>query len=60
MFMCDKPQIINNKVYFAFQKTIDGMGETNNSEIFIIMSNNLLDIKHDINNINYITLPDTN
>ena len=42
MFMCDKPSVINGWVYFAFQKTFDGAGETEPSEAFLLRSKGLL------------------
>ena len=44
MFMCDKPSVIDGAVYFAFQKTPDGGGETPNSEVFFLRSRNLLSV----------------
>ena len=44
MFMCDKPSMIDGAVYFAFQKTPDGGGETPNSEVFFLRSRNLLSV----------------
>jgi len=43
-FCCDKPVVIDGKVFFAFQKTIEGGGETPESEIFIMKSDNLLTV----------------
>ena len=37
-FCCDKPTIIDGMVYFAFQKTADGNGESYGSEVFIMRS----------------------
>ena len=34
MFMCDKPSVIDGAVYFAFQKTPDGGGETPTRKCF--------------------------
>ena len=44
MFMCDKPSVIGGRVYFAFQKTRDGAGETPGSEVFFLSSPDLLDL----------------
>ena len=41
-FCCDKPSIIDNMVYFAFQKTVDGNGESYGSEVFFMRSRDLL------------------
>ena len=43
-FCCDKPQIIDGMVYFAFQKTIDGNGESYGSRAFIMRSRDLLSL----------------
>lgn len=43
-FCCDKPQIIDNQVLFAFQKTPDGNGESYASEVFFMRSRNLISI----------------
>ncbi len=56
MFMCDKPSVIDGAVYFAFQKTPDGGGETPNSEVFFLCSRNLLTID-DPRNAIWETLP---
>ena len=32
-FCCDKPTVIDGMVYFAFQKTADGNGESYGSEV---------------------------
>ena len=42
MFMCDKPSIIGGNVYMAFQKTVDGGGETFGSEAFLLRSKDFL------------------
>jgi len=42
MFCCDKPSIIGDYVYFAFQKTREGGGETPGSEVFFMRSKNVL------------------
>ena len=42
MFLCDKPSVIGGAVYAAFQKTRDGAGETEGSEVFFLRSRNLL------------------
>ena len=44
MFMCDKPSVIHGAVYFAFQKTRDGAGETPGSEVFFLRSPDLLTV----------------
>ena len=44
MFMCDKPTVIDGMVYFAFQKTRDGAGETPGSEVFFARSPDLLTV----------------
>ena len=41
-FCCDKPQVIDGMVYFAFQKTADGNGESYGSEVFFMRSKDLL------------------
>ncbi len=41
-FHCDKPSVIGGAVYFAFQKTVEGGGETPNSEVFIMRSKDFL------------------
>ena len=46
-FQCDKPSIIGNSVYFAFQKTVEGGGETHGSECWIMRSKDLLQLSHD-------------
>ena len=46
-FCCDKPTIIDGMVYFAFQKTADGNGESYGSEVFIMRSKDLLKL-HDL------------
>ena len=41
-FCCDKPTLIDGMVYFAFQKTADGNGESYGSEVFFMRSRDLL------------------
>ena len=41
-FCCDKPSIIDGMVFFAFQKTADGNGESYGSEVFLMRSRDLL------------------
>ena len=41
-FCCDKPTIIDGMVYFAFQKTPDGNGESYGSEVFFMRSKDLI------------------
>ena len=41
-FCCDKPTVVDGMVYFAFQKTCDGNGESYGSEVFIMRSADLL------------------
>ena len=41
-FCCDKPSIIDGQVFFAFQKTADGNGESYGSEVFLMRSRDLL------------------
>ena len=41
-FCCDKPQVIDGKVFFAFQKTPDGNGESYGSEVFFMRSPDLV------------------
>ena len=41
-FCCDKPTIIDGMVYFAFQKTADGNGESYGSEVFFMRSKDLI------------------
>ena len=41
-FCCDKPQVIEGRVFFAFQKTPDGNGESYGSEVFLMRSNDLV------------------
>merc|ERR1711892_483506 len=48
-FCCDKPTLVDGMVYFAFQKTADGNGESYGSEVFFMRSKNLLDL-HEKNN----------
>ncbi|MEM8858935.1 MAG: sialidase family protein [Chloroflexota bacterium] len=43
-FHCDKPSVIGGAVYFAFQKTVEGGGETPNSEAFIMRSKDFLKV----------------
>ena len=43
-FCCDKPTIIDGMVYFAFQKTADGNGESYGSEVFFMRSVDLLSL----------------
>ena len=57
MFMCDKPQVIDDAVYFAFQKTPDGAGETAGSEVFFLRSRNLLMVENPAQ-ATWETLPD--
>ncbi len=57
MFLCDKPSVIGGAVYMAFQKTVDGAGETPGSEVFFLRSRNLLHID-DLNDAVWETLPD--
>ena len=56
MFMCDIPQRIGSHVVFAFQKTIDGAGETPRSEAFFLRSPNLLSC-NDFSQVIWETLP---
>ena len=56
MFMCDIPQRIGTSVFFAFQKTIDGAGETPQSEAFFLCSPNLLSCA-DLSQATWETLP---
>lgn len=56
MFLCDKPQIIDGAVYSAFQKTVDGAGETPGSEVFLLRSRDLLEVD-DLSNATWETLP---
>ncbi|CAD7941225.1 unnamed protein product [Amoebophrya sp. A25] len=44
-FCCDKPQLIDGTLFFAFQKTRDGNGESYGSEVFVVRSRNFLE-KH--------------
>lgn len=44
MFLCDTPQVIGGAVYSAFQKTVEGAGETPGSEVFVLRSRDLLDL----------------
>lgn len=60
MFLCDKPQIIGGSVYMAFQKTKDGAGETEGSQVFFLKSKNLLEIDNpetDPESVKWETLP---
>lgn len=41
-FCCDKPTVIDGMVYFAFQKTADGNGESYGSQVFFMRSKDLL------------------
>ena len=41
-FCCDKPTVVDGMVYFAFQKTCDGNGESYGSEVFFMRSADLL------------------
>ena len=41
-FCCDKPQVIDGQVFFAFQKTPDGNGESYGSEVFFMRSSDLV------------------
>ena len=34
VYHCDKPSVIGGAVYFAFQKTREGGGETHHSEVY--------------------------
>ena len=43
-FCCDKPQVFDGMVYFAFQKTADGNGESYGSEVFFMRSKDLLNL----------------
>ena len=43
-FCCDKPQVIDGRVFFAFQKTPDGNGESYGSEVFLMRSNDLVSL----------------
>lgn len=45
-FHCDKPSVIGGAVYFAFQKTVEGGGETPNSEAFIMRSKDFLKVEN--------------
>jgi hypothetical protein len=58
-FCCDKPVVINNAVFFAFEKTREGGGETRYSEIFIMRSKDLLDLD-DPSQATWETLPHGN
>ena len=58
-FCCDKPTIIDGMVYFAFQKTADGNGESYGSEVFFMRSVDLLGL-HDegrCEEVSWETLP---
>ena len=37
-FACDKPTVIDGMVYFAFQKTADGNGESYGSQVGLTLS----------------------
>lgn len=56
MFLCDKPSVIGDAVYMAFQKTRDGAGETPGSEVFFLRSRNLLHVD-DLDDAEWETLP---
>jgi len=56
MFLCDKPSVIDGSVVMAFQKTVDGAGETPGSEAFFLHSRNLLDVE-DPGDAEWETLP---
>ncbi|MEY2754169.1 MAG: hypothetical protein RJB65_527 [Actinomycetota bacterium] len=56
MFLCDKPQVIDGAVYSAFQKTVDGAGETPGSEVFVLRSRDLLAVD-DLSTATWETLP---
>lgn len=56
MFLCDKPSVIDGAVYMAFQKTRDGAGETEGSEVFFLRSRNLLHVD-DLADAVWETLP---
>ena len=43
-FSCDKPQVIDGRVFFAFQKTPDGNGESYGSEVFLMRSADLVEL----------------
>ena len=63
MFLCDKPQVIDGAVYMAFQKTVDGAGETPHSEAFILRGSGLVEAVRSRNDsalddIEWTTLPD--
>eukprot|EP00518_Triparma_eleuthera_P022005 CAMPEP_0197563954 /NCGR_PEP_ID=MMETSP1320-20131121/29614_1 /TAXON_ID=91990 /ORGANISM="Bolidomonas sp., Strain RCC2347" /LENGTH=72 /DNA_ID=CAMNT_0043125831 /DNA_START=69 /DNA_END=284 /DNA_ORIENTATION=- len=55
-FHCDKPSVIGGSVYFAFQKTKEGGGETPESEVFFMRSKDLLS-KDDPGEATWETLP---
>ena len=55
-FHCDKPSVIGTNVYFSFQKTVEGGGETPFSEVFIMKSPNLLEVD-DPKDATWETLP---
>ena len=43
-FCCDKPTVIDGMVYFAFQKTADGNGESYGSEVtFFILVKKMIE-----------------
>jgi len=41
-FCCDKPTVIDGAIFFAFQKTRDGNGESYGSEVFIMRSEDFI------------------
>lgn len=41
-FCCDKPSVIDGAIFFAFQKTRDGNGESYGSEVFIMRSKDFI------------------
>ena len=56
-FCCDKPTIIDGMVYFAFQKTVDGNGESYGSQVFFMRSKDLLKLGENPKDANWETLP---
>jgi len=56
-FGCDKPSVIGGAVYFAFQKTPEGGGETHNSECWIMRSKDLLNKMDHPSTATWETLP---
>ena len=46
-FCCDKPQVIDGQVFFAFQKTPDGNGESYGSEVFFMRSKDLVRLEQE-------------